>query len=348
MALPGVLPASWSSLCGAPRAAAAPRGKRKGKHHHAFRPRARVACAESNVDACRPRAVTVSVGNIAPNDTTMPIDGQPKEDGFDMATNMHDNVVEMLKQTGRPTNNTATQCNDVLCGGGGGGGGGGGFDVHDHPLYHAIMSAAEKTNGSTAAKCGETAVRRPSLERVSRAHDESYMRPPNPGEDACKAGSKCEGRLIARYTCTQSADAGFTCVVFRLPSGEKCGDGMSCVLCLRKYVATVFYTSKASGRTKNNTCDAAASPNTAGVIMQPYRNVIECDGEYRGDACLYPSTGSFEGISDPFFRHERHRYKYVLRDADGGPRIVHRPSVCYFRLSPLCALDSRRSSRRGV
>jgi len=177
-----------------------------------------------------------------------------------------------------------------------------------HPLYLSIMA---KAAAEQKAATKHAVQQRQEVELVCRQHEEKYMRAATRGERPCKHDRKCEGVLIAEYV-YQDASRGFVCPAFVYPSG-KTSD--MCVLCMRKQTALGFYMIRAGGQQNN-------------LIIQPYRNIVECDGEYKVGACIYPSRRSFESITDPFVRYHRHLYKY------DGRRIVQRPAMLYFRDAP--------------
>lgn len=197
--------------------------------------------------------------------------------------------------------------------------------VHDrgprqHALYKSIMSRRHMYDAKAQAS-----VEPEEVELVLRADEEAFMRPVADGETPCASGELCEARLIARYV-YEGAVAGFTCPAFVLPRANvTCGD--LCVLCLRKAVSVQLYTLRSWNKT----------PPT---LILPYRNAVDVDGEYRAGACLYPSRRAFEGVSDPFLRHQRHRYVYQ----DGV--IRHSDAVLHFRSAPLRAPSSPPPSAR--
>ena len=187
-------------------------------------------------------------------------------------------------------------------------GGVSGVAPQQHPMYLSIMAKA----AAEQKKATEHEVqRRQEVELVCRKHEETYMRAVQRDERPCKHGQECEGLLIAKYVYTDER-RGFVCPAFVYPSG-KTSD--MCVLCLRKQTALGFYMIRAGGHQNN-------------LIIQPYRNIVERDGEYKVSACICPSRRSFESITDPFVRYHRHLYKYE------GRRIVQRPAMLYFRDAP--------------
>jgi hypothetical protein len=165
---------------------------------------------------------------------------------------------------------------------------------YDHPLYLSIMSLA-----ATAKEKKEIVVSRQLLPLVRRAHEEAYMRPAVDGERPCASGCACEGRLLAHFL-HGDPDKGFVAV---------------CVLCLRKQTSVDYYTSRAHGG-----CESR--------VLLPYRNIVCAEGEYKRSACLYMDPRKFDGLSDPFVRHERHHYSFQ-RD----PPCLTQHGVD-FRLSP--------------
>ena len=313
----------WAEACGPdtrkrprttndPAAVAAPSKTRRSRQRRRRRRRADDADAVSAVEkavevltksidraAVEPPTVDVQADIVPSSSSSSLNDTDPMltSVGFDVAHAVHTNFVDTLLGGKLSSSSGRAFCpvEEVPA------------RPRDHALYRAIMAmhVAPSTEPSS-----DTVVRRPILEQVQRAHEEAYMRPPATGETACARGTACEGILVAKAQGLVSR--GFTCVAFRLPSGAPCGDGTLCVLCLRKEVSTCFYLAKA----RATTCD---------VVMQPYRNQIGVAGEYCGAACIYPGQRVFQGVTDPFVRHERHRYSYV----DDPPRIVHGASYAY-------------------
>lgn len=72
----------------------------------------------------------------------------------------------------------------------------------------------------------------PELPIITKVYEESFMRQPTSGEQACVMGEQCEARFIDRQ-------APFTCVEFRLP-GDPATPQM-CVLCSRRATQKMFY-----------------------------------------------------------------------------------------------------------
>lgn len=225
--------------------------------------------------------------------------------GFDVVSSMHDGFTETLKAMSSDKGKEKVAANA--------------YGPRQHPLYKSIM---HRQHVVEEQKCTKPL---PELELVLRADEEAFMRPARTGETPCASGASCEGRLIARYV-YEGAVEGFTCPAFVLPAAQTtCND--LCVLCLRKAVSVQLYTLRSWN---------AVTP----CVILPYRNVVEVEGEYRAGACLYPSRRAFEGVSDPFLRHHRHRYVYQ----DGV--IRHTDTVLHFCEAPLHAPCSPASSER--
>lgn len=228
-----------------------------------------------------------------------PDDGAVDTDGFDMVYSMHTSFTETLK-TAADDSGTVEERR---------------ADPRTHPLFVSLMARAAAQQQQVPA-CAT----RQHLQLVPRAHEEALMRPARDGEVTCRRGAACEAHMIAQYVYKQP-ELGFTCVAFTLPDDdERCLD--LCVLCLRKETAIRFYSLRTQQEdTKRPTC-----------VIQPYRNKVASVGEYRVDACLYPSRKRFEGISDPYVQHLRHRYKYEGSATER--RLRHCDSVLYFRPAP--------------
>ena len=226
-------------------------------------------------------------------------DDSNDDGGFDLVYSMHTAFTDTLKARGAGDAN-AMPLQRIA--------------PRDHPLFVSMMKLA--------AECKVTqpqGATRQCLPLVYREYEERFMRPAAADEPACMHGQQCEGHHIARHVYARP-EWGFTLPAFVLPSGGRCNN--LCVLCLRKETATHFY----ALRTQQ---DGDLRPSS---VVQPYRNVIDVPGEYRGDACLYPSRKRFEGISDPYVQHLRHRYEYV--ETAEGQHIVHGPTMLYFRQPP--------------
>jgi hypothetical protein len=151
------------------------------------------------------------------------------------------------------------------------------------------------------------------LDRVSKAYEDTFMAAPGSSERACLNGDDCEGLLMARADIHTPDHYGFIVKEFIRP--EECADPHTpnlCILCLRKQVSLRFY----------NIC-ALDEPTSS--IIQPHRNIVNEPGEYRGECCIYPSANRFQGITDPFVSHQRHRYSYTP-----AQKILQTNNVVYF------------------
>ena len=158
-----------------------------------------------------------------------------------------------------------------------------------HPLYLRLLSLAEKETKTVTQK-----VQCIELECISKQYEDSYLREPREGESACSEGQECEAIQMAQVDIHTPSEKGFVCVAFCTPNKKQ---SKMCLLCLRKHISLWYYTNKARG-------------DMHATIIQPHRNIIGQTGEYHPDACIYPSSRKFEGITDPFIRHERHHYRY--------------------------------------
>jgi hypothetical protein len=230
--------------------------------------------------------------------------------GFNLEEDLHRGFAEVLKQMGcDSSDDTFARVRHA----------------RDHPLYRSIMSlaASEKLAASR-----DVIVRRQDLPTVTRAREELFMRPARPGEAPCARGAQCEGRLVA-HCVLGDPDRGFVCPVFRAEDAAGGGTaGDLCVLCLRKQTSVAYYTLRARGETPTR-------------VIQPYRNLVGVAGEYALGACLAVSPRRFEGLSDPFVRHERHHYAY-----EADPPRLRQLGVDFRRPpSPPLAERARASSR---
>jgi hypothetical protein len=162
-----------------------------------------------------------------------------------------------------------------------------------HPLYRSLLNKMATT--TTTYERDPESLMCVHLECIPKSHEDRYLCAPRGDELPCSEGRRCEGVLMAVETATDSS-LGFVCKQWVSPKGET-SDGL-CLLCLRKRTCLIFYN-----------CQARQEIPT--TVLQPHRNVIGMSGEYHPDACIYPSSKHFEGITDPFIRHERHHYRYV-------------------------------------
>ena len=136
-------------------------------------------------------------------------------------------------------------------------------------------------------------MRRQDLQLITREYEEKYMCRAEADEAKCTKMDKCECKLISHYVYD---DPTLGCIGRKFVYGNKVSH--LCVLCLRMQTAQSLYLIRSQGLSKD-------------TIIQPYRNIINKDGEYKLEYCLYPSKKRFECITDPFVRHQRHMYEYT-------------------------------------
>ena len=122
--------------------------------------------------------------------------------------------------------------------------------------------------------------------RVSRrAHEESLLRTPGPGETPCAAGRQCVGR---RIVC--AGGSGETLVAYAYEGDDApANEGGKCLLCMRKDVYGIILTLRAENR--------AMRPGR--VLCSRFYNLVNVPGEYPISACIGPSEYVFEGLVMP-------------------------------------------------
>ena len=130
---------------------------------------------------------------------------------------------------------------------------------------------------------------------VHKASEDESLLKPSQEDKLCRHGKQCEGFLMAIDDDLVEDSVGFQCKAFLYP-GLNPDHQHPCLLCLRKEVSISFY--------KAQSLDTRPTTH-----LQPYRNIIGCEGEYREDAVLFPTN--IDGIADPFVAHERHHYQYT-------------------------------------
>ena len=150
------------------------------------------------------------------------------------------------------------------------------------------------------------------LELVDYDWEESMMRPPRGGEEACVNKNECQGFVLVRDGFARAPNdggpptQGVALVRFRTPEQESgtrpCFRGDLCVLCIRNRVTWTWLRNMDSGA-------------PADACITPYR-VVAGPGGYAPDALLpVGGPGRFAGVTDPFPRHHYSRYRLV-RDPD--------------------------------
>jgi len=148
---------------------------------------------------------------------------------------------------------------------------------------------------------------RVSIQVVTRAYEEQYLREPVGKERPCIMGDLCQGLHLPHVT-----NNAFILREFLLPTeeeeykrtGKLPTEGRLCLMCKRSEIARAFINIRADGMgVKNN------------VILQDYRNIIDEEGEYCLEDCLLSSHSIFQGLLDPVVLHLRNAYR--LRVTNG-------------------------------
>ena len=128
---------------------------------------------------------------------------------------------------------------------------------------------------------------RVSIQVVTRAYEEQYLREPVGKERPCIMGDQCQGLQLPHIK-----DNAFVLREFLLPteeeeykrSGKLPSEGRLCLMCKRSEIARAFINIRADGMgVKNN------------VILQDYRNIVGEEGEYCLSDCLLSSPQVFQG-----------------------------------------------------
>jgi hypothetical protein len=184
-----------------------------------------------------------------------------------------------------------------------------------HPLYIKLLQAVWQTDKTRSDAPPVPPIHLPT---VTREYEERFMVAPKPGDVLCSEGENCECARIAQFL---HSPLGFIGRAFYTHPNNRPQKPSRCVLCLRKHTALAYYAVKSRGEI----------PKT---ILQPYRNHIGVPGEYLASACIYPSSKHFDGITDPFVRHERHHYTY--HENDDGVRYIQQRNVNFPPPPALC------------
>jgi len=147
---------------------------------------------------------------------------------------------------------------------------------------------------------------RTSIQVVTRAYEEQYLREPTGKERPCIMGDQCQGLHLPHVT-----ENAFVLREFLLPTeeeeytrtGKLPPEGRLCLMCKRSEIARAFINIRADGMgVKNN------------VIFQDYRNIVDEDGEYCLSDCLLSSPQVFQGLLDPIVLHVRNAYRLKVEN----------------------------------
>jgi len=147
---------------------------------------------------------------------------------------------------------------------------------------------------------------RVSIQVVTRAYEEKYLREAVGKERCCILDDQCQGMHLPYVT-----DNAFVLREFLLPteeaeylrSGRLPTEGRLCLMCKRSEIARAFINIRADGMgVKNN------------VILQDYRNIVDEEGEYCLGDCIVSSHQIFQGLLDPIVLHLRNAYRLKVKD----------------------------------
>ena len=147
---------------------------------------------------------------------------------------------------------------------------------------------------------------RVSIQVVTRAYEEEYLREPMRKERPCIMGDQCQGMHLPHVK-----ENAFVIREFLLPTeeeeykhtGKLPTEGRLCLMCKRSEIARAFVNIRADGMgVKNN------------VILQDYRNIVGQDGEYCMDDCILSSPTTFQGLLDPVVLHLKNAYRLKIEN----------------------------------
>lgn len=140
-----------------------------------------------------------------------------------------------------------------------------------------------------------------TIQVVTRAYEENYLREPTGKERSCIMGDQCQGMHLPHVN-----ENAFVLREFLLPTeeeeynrtGKLPAEGRLCLMCKRSEIARAFINIRADGMgVKNN------------IILQDYRNIVDEEGEYCLEDCLLSSPQVFQGLLDPVVLHLRNAYR---------------------------------------
>lgn len=162
----------------------------------------------------------------------------------------------------------------------------------NHSALYAVLNLYIKEQQQQIPTQPETMLTS-SLPILHKAYEDEALLKPRSTDQLCRHGDQCEGFLMAVADDLVPDEMGFQCKALQYPNSPPQQD-QACLLCIRKEVSLAFYNARVA---------------TCAPCVQPHRNIIGCEGEYRADSVLYPTY--MDGITDPFVAHERHHYKYT-------------------------------------
>ena len=140
-----------------------------------------------------------------------------------------------------------------------------------------------------------------TIQVVTRAYEEKYLREPTGKERSCIMSDQCQGMHLPHVN-----ENAFVLREFLLPTEEEeynrtaklPAEGRLCLMCKRSEIARAFINIRADGMgVKNN------------IILQDYRNIVDEEGEYCLEDCLLSSPQVFQGLLDPVVLHLRNAYR---------------------------------------
>ena len=140
-----------------------------------------------------------------------------------------------------------------------------------------------------------------TIQVVTRAYEEKYLREPTGKERSCIMGDQGQGMHLPHVN-----ENAFVLREFLLPTEEEeynrtaklPAEGRLCLMCKRSEIARAFINIRADGMgVKNN------------IILQDYRNIVDEEGEYCLEDCLLSSPQVFQGLLDPVVLHLRNAYR---------------------------------------
>ena len=142
---------------------------------------------------------------------------------------------------------------------------------------------------------------RASIQVVTRAYEEQYLREPVGKERPCIMGEQCQGLQLPHVT-----ENAFILREFLLPmeeeeykrTGKLPPEGRLCLMCKRAEIARAFINVRADGMGVKSD-----------VVLQDYRNVVGVEGEYCLEDCILSSPTIYQGILDPIVLHLRNAYR---------------------------------------
>jgi len=147
---------------------------------------------------------------------------------------------------------------------------------------------------------------RSSIQVMTRAYEEKYLREPVGKERPCIMGDQCQGMHLPHVN-----DNAFIVRELLLPTeeeeykrtGKLPTEGRLCLMCKRSEIARAFINIRADGMgVKNN------------VILQDYRNMVDVDGEYCLEDCILTSPTIYQGILDPVVLHVKTAYRLRVQN----------------------------------